>query len=87
MGATLDNGRSSLLREGQPYIGDQYAYAGTWVRDTCRTLSRSETCQRLNTKRDDMRRRFFVAQQRERDTLRVQEGDLNARLLQDCNIR
>lgn len=34
-----------------------------------------------------MRRRFFVAQQRERDTLRVQEGDLNARLLQDCNVR
>lgn len=58
--------------------------AGTWERDECHALPAAETCARLVDRRDDLRRRFFNAQQRERDTLRVEERGLNARIDRDC---
>jgi hypothetical protein len=58
--------------------------AGTWERDQCHVLPAAETCARLGDRREDIRRRFFNAQQRERDTLRVEERGLNARIDRDC---
>lgn len=67
--------------------GYGYGYgAGTWVRDTCSVLPQSETCARLSDRRDELRRRFFNAQQRERDVLRIEERGLNARLANDCGV-
>ena len=60
---------------------------GTWVRDACSPLPQGEVCDRLVDRRDDLRRRFFNAQQSERDALRVEERGLNARLADDCGIR
>ena len=57
---------------------------GTWVRDTCRALPQREVCARLTDRRDAIRRRFFNAQERERDTLRIEERDIDARLAADC---
>lgn len=61
--------------------------AGTWVRDECSALPQAEVCDRLVDRRDDIRTRFFNAQQRERDQLRLEERALNARLANDCGIR
>src|SRR5690606_873418 len=58
--------------------------AGTWERDRCHALPQGETCARLRDRRDDIRTRFFNAQQRERDTLRVEERGINARIDRDC---
>lgn len=60
--------------------------AGTWVRDACHALPQAEVCARLADQRDRLRTRFFNAQQRERDALRVEERGLNARLASDCGI-
>ncbi len=57
---------------------------GRWERDACHVLPQAETCARLRDRREDIRRRFFNAQQRERDTLRVEERGLNARIDADC---
>lgn len=62
------------------------AEPGTWERDPCHALPRAETCARLRDRREDIRRRFFNAQQRERDTLRVEERGLTARIDRDCRI-
>ena len=59
---------------------------GTWVRDECYALPQGEVCARLDDRRDELRRRFFNAQQRERDVLRVEERGLNARLANDCGV-
>lgn len=71
--------------------GRGYGYggygAGTWVRDECHALPQGEVCARLVDRREAVRTRFFNAQQRERDTLRVEERGLNARLAQDCGVR
>nr|HST46176.1 DUF4124 domain-containing protein [Luteimonas sp.] len=67
--------------------GYGYGNAGTWVRDECHVLPQSETCARLDDRRDALRTRFFNAQQRERDVLRLEERGLNARLANDCGIR
>ena len=61
-----------------------YGVAGTWVRDTCHALPQGEVCSRLVDRREQIRQRFFNAQQRERDTLRVEERGINARLAADC---
>jgi len=61
-----------------------YGAGGTWVRDTCRALPQAEVCARLRDRREEIRRRFFNAQERERDTLRVEERGINARLAADC---
>ena len=58
--------------------------AGGWERDPCHALPQAEACARLRDRRDDIRTRFFNAQQRERDTLRVEERGLNARIDNDC---
>lgn len=58
--------------------------AGTWVRDQCHALPQQDVCSRLVDRRDELRRRFFNAQQNERDRLRLEERSLNARLNQDC---
>lgn len=70
--------------------GPHYGYGydpGTWVRDACHVLPQAETCARLRDRREAIRTRFFNAQQRERDTLRVEERGLNARLANDCGVR
>lgn len=61
-----------------------YGGAGTWVRDTCHALPQGEVCARLVDRREQIRQRFFNAQERERDTLRVEERGINARLAADC---
>ncbi len=76
----------------QPFPHDYgygYGYGGatTFVRDECHALPQSEVCARLVDRRDEIRTRFFNAQQRERDTLRVEERGLNARLANDCGVR
>ena len=60
---------------------------GTWIRDTCHALPQAEVCARLADRREEIRRRFFNAQQSERDALRVEERGLNARLAADCGRR
>jgi hypothetical protein len=74
---------------GRPGHGHGYGGydAGTWVRDECHALPQGEVCARLADRRDVLRTRFFNAQQRERDTLRVEERGLTARLAQDCGVR
>lgn len=57
---------------------------GTWIRDTCHPLPQHEVCSRLLERRDAIRKRFFNAQEGERDTLRVEERGINARLDADC---
>jgi len=71
-----------------PHYGYGYGYdPGTWVRDECHVLPQAETCARLRDRREAIRTRFFNAQQRERDTLRIEERGLNARLANDCGVR
>ncbi len=60
--------------------------AGTWVRDDCHALPQAEVCARLVDRRDAIRTRFFNAMPSERDTLRVEERGINARLDNDCGI-
>ena len=57
---------------------------GTWVQDTCHALPPAEVCARLRDRRDEIRRRFFNAQETERSALRVEERGINARLDSDC---
>ncbi|HRO28549.1 MAG TPA: hypothetical protein PLD19_14095, partial [Luteimonas sp.] len=61
-----------------------YGGAGTWIRDTCHALPQGEVCARLVDRRDAIRKRFFNAQERERNTLRTEERGINARLAADC---
>ena len=57
---------------------------GVWIRDSCERLPAAEACARLDDRLGTLRRRFFNAQQRERDVLRVDERTLVARFAQDC---
>lgn len=61
--------------------------SGTWIRDQCAMLPPRETCARLRDRRSEIRTRFFNAQEKERDTLRVEERGINARLDNDCGGR
>ena len=61
-----------------------FGVPGTWVRDSCHPLPQAEVCARLADRREAIRKRFFNAQERERDTLRVEERGINARLAADC---
>ena len=67
--------------------GYGYGTPGTWVRDTCHALPQAEVCARLSDRRSELRRRFFNAQESERNVLRREERGLNARLADDCGIR
>jgi hypothetical protein len=58
--------------------------AGMWVRDDCHALPQADVCARLIDRRDAIRTRFFNAMPSERDTLRVEERSINARLDEDC---
>lgn len=73
-------------RPGTDY-GFGYGGASAFVRDSCYALPQAEVCDRLVDRRDDIRTRFFNAQQRERDELRLEERGINARLVNDCGIR
>jgi hypothetical protein len=69
--------------------GYGYGYGGaatTFVRDECHALPQAEVCARLVDRRDAIRTRFFNAQQRERDELRVEERGINNRLANDCGV-
>src|SRR5690606_12123449 len=64
-----------------------YGYAqggGTWIRDTCHALPQAQVCSRLGDRREEIRRRFFNAQESERNQLRREERGINARLAADC---
>ena len=68
---------------GPPHHG--YAQGGgTWIRDTCHALPQAEVCSRLVERREQIRRRFFNAQENERNDLRREERGINARLGADC---
>lgn len=58
--------------------------AGMWIRDDCHALPQADVCARLVDRRDAIRTRFFNAMPSERDTLRVEERSINARLDDDC---
>ena len=60
---------------------------GTWIRDPCAMLPPRETCNRLRDRRDAIRTRFFNAQEKERDALRLEERGINTRLADDCGGR
>jgi Domain of unknown function (DUF4124) len=78
------DGRHGDGDRGRRFRGG-FAYgAGTWVRDDCHALPQQEVCARLGDRRDEIRRRFFNAMPSERDTLRVEERAINARLDDDC---
>ena len=66
-----------------PVIGG----GGTWIRDQCAMLPPRETCNRLRDRRDAIRTRFFNAQEKERDALRLEERGINTRLADDCGGR
>ncbi len=55
-----------------------------WIRDACHPLPQNEVCARLRDRRDEIRRRFSIAQPSERTTLGREERSINARLSQDC---
>ena len=73
-------------RPRPPHGGDRYPapIGGHFERDPCQPLPQAEACARLRDRRDAIRDRFFNAQQVERDTLRVEERGLNARIDRDC---
>ncbi|MHC9086484.1 DUF4124 domain-containing protein [Luteimonas sp. RIT-PG2_3] len=66
--------------------GRRWFDAGTWIRDECHALPQAEVCARLGDRRDEIRRRFFNAQESERNTLRSEERGINARLSADCGV-
>ena len=75
-----DDGRGRHFRDERGF-----AYgAGTWIRDDCHALPPDEVCARMVDRRDEIRRRFFKAMPSERDTLRIEERGINARLDDDC---
>ena len=55
-----------------------------WIRDACHALPQTEVCARLRDRRDEIRRRFSIAQPSDRATLGREERSINARLSQDC---
>lgn len=61
-----------------------HAGGGTWIRDACTMLPPAEVCDRLRDRRDAIRTRFFNAQEKERDALRLEERSVLARLDNDC---
>lgn len=58
--------------------------ATTWIRDACFPLPPGEVCARVRDRRDELRRRFVIAQPSERAALGREERSIEARLNQDC---
>lgn len=67
-----------------PDYGYGYGYVNVLVRDECHPLPQAEVCARLRDRRDDIRDRFFNAQETERARLSKEERGINARLAADC---
>jgi len=88
-GTRGDDGMHGNDGRGRHFRGERgVAYgAGTWIRDDCHALPQQEVCARLADRRDAIGRRFFNAMPSERDTLRVEERGINARLDDDCGGR
>lgn len=88
VGVSVDTGNVHIGMNGargRPPIYSDAAWAmGTWIRDECHALPPAEVCARLRDRRDEINRRFFNAQPSERDTLRVEERGVVARLDEDC---
>lgn len=55
-----------------------------WIRDACHAVPQNEVCARLRDRREEVRRRFSIAQPSERATLGSEERSINARLSQEC---
>lgn len=70
----------------RPRPGPAYGAPAIVERDPCHPLPQAEACARLRDRRDDVRRRFFAAQPTLRDTLRVEERGLVARIERDCRM-
>jgi hypothetical protein len=83
-GGPTDGGRHRRPSRGH---GPAVYGGGTWIRDECHALPQTEVCSRLVDRRDAIRTRFFNAMPSERDTLRVEERGIVARLGNDCGIR
>lgn len=85
----VENGRvSGNYRSGSigtAWVPTPAAYGDTvWVRDSCYALPPAEVCSRLRERRDDLRRRYTIAQPSERALLGREERGIDARLQQDC---
>jgi hypothetical protein len=84
----VDNGRVSGGYDsgGTRVVLPTYAGfgGGTWVRDPCYSLPQAEVCERLRDQRDDLRRRYTIAQPSERAVLGREERSISDRLGQDC---
>jgi hypothetical protein len=87
VGAPPPERRGDLDRPPRPPHGARAYGAGTWIRDTCHALPQGEVCARLVDRREEIRQRFFNAQESERDTLRREERGINERLAADCGRR
>ena len=73
---------------GRPPVPWQTASGGgSWIRDSCVALPPREACSLLRDRRDAIRTRFFNAQEKERDALRIEERGINNRLDNDCGGR
>ena len=73
---------------GRPPVPWQAASGGgSWIRDSCVALPPREACSLLRDRRDAIRTRFFNAQEKERDALRIEERGINNRLDNDCGGR
>lgn len=57
---------------------------GQWIADACVQLPPREACALMRDRRAAIRTRFFNAQEKERDALRIEERGINARLANDC---
>ncbi len=79
-GSYQSGGYTNVLLPGPGAVGVN----GAWIRDTCHALPQTEVCARLRDRRDEVRRRFVIAQPSERSALGREERGIEARLEQDC---
>ena len=60
---------------------------GDWVRDPCYALPQAEVCDRMRDERQELNRRWNIAQPTERAQIDLQTRGLDARLDSDCGGR
>lgn len=60
------------------------ATPGAWVQDVCGRLTDAEACRRWDARRDELRRRWRLAQSSERERIRAEERPLSAMLSASC---